>query len=87
MIKPIALTFALAAALAPGRASAQASGGYVGAPPPWVLAQRNACDGVQGATPIERPSLARIHRRPARPAATVPRSCCVTGMCTEGGGF
>jgi hypothetical protein len=86
MIKPIALTFALAMAIAPAAALAQASGGYIGAPLPPALAAPNPCAGVQGAPPIERPRLAQIPHRTAHPP-TVSRSCCVTGMCTEGGGL
>jgi hypothetical protein len=86
MIKPIARTFALAIALAPAAALAQASGGYIGAPLPSVLVARNACDGAQGAPPIEQPRVVRTRHRNARPQ-TVSRSCCLAGMCAEGGGF
>ncbi len=86
MIKPIALTFALATAFAPAAALAEVSGGYVGAPLPALMASRNACDGAQGAAPIERQRPGQVRRRSARPPM-VGRSCCVTGMCAEGGGF
>lgn len=84
MIKPIAGTFALAIALAPAAAVSQVSGGYIGAPLPPPLAPHNACGQIiQSAAPIERPRFARIPYRNARRA----RSCCRTGMCTEGGGL
>jgi hypothetical protein len=86
MIKPMALTLALAIALAPAAALAEVSGGYSGAPLPPFLASHHACDGAPGAAPTEPPRLAATPRRNAR-HPTVPWSCCVTGMCTEGGGF
>jgi hypothetical protein len=86
MSKRIALTVELATALAPAAAVAQVSGGYVGAPLPSLLAAPHVCDGAQGATPIDRLRVARMGHRNAH-APIVSRSCCVTGMCTEGGGF
>jgi hypothetical protein len=86
MSKQIALTLALAITLAPVAAFAQVSGGYVGAPLPSLLEAPHACDGAQGATPIDRLRVARMAHGNAH-APMVSRSCCVTGMCTEGGGF
>jgi hypothetical protein len=86
MIKPIALTLVLATALAPAAALAQVSGGYVGAPLPSLLAAPHLCDGAQGATPIDRLRIGQVAHRKAR-APTASRSCCDSGMCTEGGGF
>ena len=87
MVKPIVrILFALAIALAPAAAVAQISGGYIGAPLPPLLAAPHVCDGAQGSTAMKRPRLAQTAHRMAR-APMVPWSCCVTGMCTEGGGF
>lgn len=86
MIKPILLSFVVGIALARAAALAEASGGYVGAPLPPVLPWRNPCDGVLGATPLDRRRLVRVQRRNGS-APAVSRSCCLSGMRAEGGGF
>lgn len=87
MSKPIAWAFALATALAPAAAFAQVSGGYLGAPLPPALAPHNSCGQiVRDSEAIEMRRLSEIPRKSAY-ARRIPWSCCVTGMCTEGGGL